>query len=115
MNFSLVALFSMTVPGLLAGIGLMIGHGFVAAGLFSMVGTLYDRIRTRLTIGLNGISKGMPKLALVSTLLVLSNFGFPLTVNFVGEQIALMSLAQQSTKLMIFLSFSIILTVAFSL
>jgi len=115
MNFSLVALFSMTVPGLLAGIGLMIGHGFVAAGLFSMVGTLYDRIRTRLTIGLNGISKGMPKLALVGTLLVLSNFGFPLTVNFVGEQIALMSLAQQSTKLMIFLSFSIILTVAFSL
>jgi len=115
MNFSLVALFSMTVPGLLAGIGLMIGHGFVAAGLFSMVGSLYDRIRTRLTIGLNGIAKGMPKLALVGTLLALSNFGFPLTVNFVGEQIALMSLAQQSVKLMIFLSLSIILTVAFSL
>jgi len=115
MNFSLVALFSMTLPGLLAGIGLMVGHGFVAAGLFSMVGTLYDRIRTRLTIGLNGISRAMPRLATVATLLVLANFGFPLTVNFVGEQIALMSLAEQSVKLMIFLSSSIILTVAFSL
>jgi len=115
MNFSLVALFSMTLPGLLAGIGLMVGHGFVAAGLFSMVGTLYDRIRTRLTIGLNGIAKGMPKLAAVGTLLVLANFGFPLTVNFVGEQIALMSIAEQSVKLMIFLSSSIVLTVAFSL
>jgi len=115
MNFSLVALFSMTLPGLLAGIGLMVGHGFVAAGLFSMVGTLYDRIRTRLTIGLNGIARGMPKLAAVATLLVLANFGFPLTVNFVGEQIALMSLAEQSVKLMIFLSSSIVLTVAFSL
>jgi len=115
MNFGLVAMFSMTVPGLIAGIGLMIGHGFVSAGLFSMAGLLYDRIRTRLISLIGGLELTMPKFAKLSLILTLANFGFPLTVNFVGEQLALMSLTQQSIVLMILLGLSVVLTVAFSL
>lgn len=115
MNFSLVAMFSLTVPGMLAAIGLMIGHGFISAGMFSMAGIIYDRIRTRLVIAMSGLETVMPKLASVGLIFILANFGFPLTVNFIGEQLALMSLPHQSATLMIALSFSIILTVAFSL
>jgi len=115
MSFGLVSLFTMTSTGLLASVGLMIGHGFIAAGLFTMAGILYDRTKTRLLISLGGVSLTMPQFSQLSLIFILANFGFPLTVNFIGEQFAFMCLPQQSINLMLLSSFAVILTVAFSL
>ena len=115
MSFGLVALFTMTNTGFLAAISLMIGHGFIAAGLFIIAGLLYDRTRTRLLISLGGIALTMPQFSKLALIFILANFGFPLTINFIGEQLAFMSLPQQSISLMIVSSFAVILTVAFSM
>lgn len=115
MSFGVISMFTMTNIGLLSGIGLMIGHGFIAAGLFTLAGLLYDRTGTRAVASLNGVTAILPRFGHLFLIFTLANFGFPLTVNFIGEQFALMSLPQQSIGLMLISSLAIILTLAFSL
>jgi len=42
-----LGIFSTNILGLAGSLFLMLGHGIVSAGLFFMVGFLYDRYKTR--------------------------------------------------------------------
>lgn len=63
----------------------MLAHGFASTGLFAGVGALYDRYHTRDIRGFGGLAEGAPLLSCLFFFLVLANFGFPFTGNFVGE------------------------------
>lgn len=67
----------------------MLAHGFAATGLFAGVGILYDRYHTRDIRDFGGLASTMPRLAVLFFILILANFGFPFTGNFVGEFITL--------------------------
>lgn len=85
MNFTVIGLFCSSIIGIVGTFYLMIGHAITAGALFMAVGVLYDRYKTRLILYYGSLVIFMPVFALLFLICILSNFGFPGTVNFVGE------------------------------
>jgi NADH:ubiquinone oxidoreductase subunit 4 (subunit M) len=85
MNFLLFGLFSNTMTGLFGSFILMFGHAITSSALFLSIGVLYDRYKTRLIFYYGGLVYFMPIFSVLFFILILSNFGFPGTFNFIGE------------------------------
>src|SRR5690606_22163578 len=83
--FALLGIFSFNHYGMVGGIILMIGHGFISAGLFVCIGILYTRYGTRDLKYYGGLSLYMPRFSAYIFLFLLANCAFPGTVNFSGE------------------------------
>lgn len=115
MNYGLLGLFSLNFTGLISSVSLMVGHGLVAAGLFTLAGLVYDRTRTRLIFDYGGFIAIMPHFSLLFFMFTLANFGFPFTCNFFGELFTLQALVQVNIFLAIGAALLIILSIAFSL
>lgn len=115
MNYALLGLFSLNFSGLVASVALMVGHGIVAAGLFTLAGLLYDRTRTRLVLDYGGFIAIMPHFSLIFFIFTLANFGFPFTCNFFGELFTLQAIIQVNIFFAIGAAIMIILSIAFSL
>jgi NADH:ubiquinone oxidoreductase subunit 4 (subunit M) len=94
MAYVIVGLFSMVEEGLVGAIFLMLAHGLVSAGLFAMVGILYDRYGTRLLRYYGGLAQSMPLFAIFFFFFLLANFAFPGTSNFLAELSILLAVAQ---------------------
>lgn len=115
MNFSLLGLFSGNVIGILGALFLALGHGVGAAGLFFGIGLLYDRYKSRIVHYYGGLAFLMPFFSVCYLVLILANFGFPGTFNFVGELFLLTGLVSQSFFTAILSNFGLILTLIYSL
>lgn len=115
MNFSLLGLFSETLIGLSGIFFLMFGHAITSGALFLSIGILYDRYKTRLIFYYGSIILFMPLFGIAMFLLVLSNFGFPGTFNFVGEFLILIGAFDYSNVIVFLTSFGMILTLIYSL
>lgn len=74
----------------------MVGHGIVSAGLFFMIGFLYDRYKTRNIRYYRGLVAFMPMYALFLFIFSLANMSFPGTRNFIGEAIILFGVVQNN-------------------
>jgi len=92
MNLAVLGIFSYTLQGLNGSIALMIGHGFVSAGLFLGIGVIYDRYHSRLVKHYSGLAQPMPLFALFFLFLSFANMAFPGTYNFVGEFLIMLGL-----------------------
>lgn len=114
MNLVILGLFNYTTLGVLGSVFLMISHGIVSSGLFFCVGVLYDRYHTRLLRYYGGLVYVMPVFTLCFFLLILSNFSFPGTSNFIGEFMVLGGLIHQNMLCAIFVLTSIVPTVIYS-
>lgn len=64
---------------------MLFGHALTSSALFFGIGLLYERYKTRLLFYYGGLSTFMPIFSFFYFIFILSNFAFPLTVNFVGE------------------------------
>jgi len=64
---------------------LAVGHGFVSVALFFLIGCLYERYHTRLMDYYSGISQILPIFSLFLFYFIISNFAFPISINFVAE------------------------------
>lgn len=115
MNFSLLGLFSGHLIGVLGALFLSLGHGLGAAGLFFGIGLLYDRYKSRIVHYYGGLANLMPLFSVSYLLLILTNFGFPGTFNFVGELFLLTGLFSQSLFTSIISNFGLVLTLVYSL
>lgn len=60
MNFAILGIFNNDVYGYCGSILIFIGHGFISAGLFYLVGIIYDRYKTRLIYYYSGLVMLMP-------------------------------------------------------
>ena len=85
MNVAVLGLFSQGNQELNGSMVLMISHGFVSAGMFLLIGILYDRHHSRLIGHYSGIAQTMPVYAILFIIFSLANIGFPLSYNYVGE------------------------------
>lgn len=85
MNYGLLGLFSESLEGIAGALVLMISHGFTSSGLFLLAGLLYDRFHDRVIYNYSGLIRIMPLMAGCFFLVLLSNFGFPGSLNFIGE------------------------------
>jgi len=115
MNFSLLGFFSETLIGLAGLYFLMFGHAITSGALFLSIGILYDRYKTRLIFYYSSLVLFMPIFSIFMFFLILSNFGFPGTINFVGEFLILVGAFKFSNTIVIFSSFAMILTLIYSL
>jgi NADH-quinone oxidoreductase subunit M len=77
MAFVLVGLFSFTAEGVEGGMLMMLTHGLVSGGLFTVVGFLYDRYKTRNIAAYGGLAQVSPLFATFTFLLIMGNVSFP--------------------------------------
>lgn len=115
MNFSLIGLFSQSIVGLMGVFVLMLGHAITSGALFLGIGVLYDRYKTRIIFYYGSLATFMPVFSIIYFFFVLSNFGFPGTVNFVGEFLILVSGIELSNVIIFLSSFGLILSLVYSL
>lgn len=115
MNFSLIGLFSESFLGLSGIYFLMFGHAITSGALFLSIGILYDRYKTRLIFYYGSLVVFMPIFAILMFILILSNFGFPGTINFVGEFLILVGGFSYSNIIIFLTSFGMVLTLIYSL
>nr|YP_009515587.1 NADH dehydrogenase subunit 4 [Sirodotia delicatula]AVK39592.1 NADH dehydrogenase subunit 4 [Sirodotia delicatula] len=115
MGFVTIGIFTLNIQGLEGSIFLMLSHGLVSSALFLCIGILYDRYHTRIIKYYNGFVKVMPIFSLFFLFFSFANIGFPGTSSFVGELLVLLGAFQSSVILVLCISFSIVLSAAYSI
>jgi NADH:ubiquinone oxidoreductase subunit 4 (subunit M) len=115
MNFVVLGLFSQNIFGIMGGTLLMLAHGLTSSGLFASVGIIYNRYFSRQLEYYSGLIIGMPLFATLFFFILIGNFGFPLTFNFVGELLILIGLAHFNFYILFLSSLGLFLSVAYSI
>ena len=115
MNVAVLGLFSNNLDGIVAGLYFLISHGFSSSALFILVGILYERFSTRIIFNYGGLIYLMPKFGFFFFVMVLANFGFPGTANFIAEAGVLISLIEKHFFCVLILFLGILLSVVYSL
>lgn len=115
MGFVTIGIFTLNIQGLEGSILLMLSHGLISSALFLCIGILYDRYHTRIIKYYSGLVKVMPIFSIFFLFFSFANTGFPGTSSFVGELLVLLGAFQSSIILVIFISFSVVLSAAYSI
>lgn len=89
MGIVLLGLFALNPNGLHGAALHMINHGIYSAGLFLLVGVIYERRHTRDINEFGGLFHMMPGYAAVFLAMVLTAIGLPLLCVFISEFLAL--------------------------
>ncbi len=85
MGYVVMGLFALT-PLAVEGANLqLINHGLASAGLFAIVGMIYERFHTRSIANLGGVAAKAPWLTVFFMLFTFSSIGLPGLNGFVGE------------------------------
>ena len=85
MNLCVLGVFSFDINALVGSCLLAVGHGFVSVALFFLIGCLYERYHTRLIDYYSGLSYLLPVFSLFFFYFIISNFAFPISLNFIAE------------------------------
>ncbi len=96
MGYIVMGLFALT-PVATEGANLqLVNHGLSSAGLFALVGMIYERFHTRNIASLGGIAAKAPWLAVFFMLFTFSSIGLPGLNGFVGEFMILLGSFQRA-------------------
>jgi proton-translocating NADH-quinone oxidoreductase chain M len=116
MGVVVLGLFSNTIQGIEGGILLALAHGFVSPALFICVGgIIYDRTGTRIINYIRGLVTYMPVFTILFFIFTIANTGIPLSLNFLGEQLALIGIWQQNPIIATLGATGILLSACYSL
>ncbi|MBX7146970.1 MAG: NADH-quinone oxidoreductase subunit M [Alphaproteobacteria bacterium] len=115
MGYVTAGIFTLNQQGMLGAITQMLSHGIVSAALFLCVGVIYDRLHTREISAYGGLSKIMPKYAVVFMIMTMASVGLPGTSGFVGEFLVMLGSFQRNTWVAAFITVGIILGAAYML
>nr|YP_010461266.1 NADH dehydrogenase subunit 4 [Heterocyathus sulcatus]UUF92197.1 NADH dehydrogenase subunit 4 [Heterocyathus sulcatus] len=110
-----LGIFSHIMEGLVGAVFLMLAHGFVSSALFIGVTFLYDRHHTRLIKYYRGLTLTMPLFSIFIFILSLSNMGFPLSCNFVGEIFSLLAAFKYYYGVGLLIVFGVLFSAIYSL
>jgi NADH-quinone oxidoreductase subunit M len=90
LGYVMLGLVSGTLVGVQGAVVQMISHGLVAAGLFLLVGMIYERCHTRELSAYGGLARQMPVFATFFVVFMLASVGLPTTSGFTGEFLVLL-------------------------
>jgi len=90
LGFVMLGLVSLELIGIQGAVIQMVSHGLVAAGLFLLVGMIYERCHTRELAAYGGLAAVMPVYSVFVALLTLAAIGLPTTSGFTGEFLVLL-------------------------
>jgi NADH-quinone oxidoreductase subunit M len=93
----------------------MLAHGFSSAGMFFMVGVLYDRVHHRNLDEFGGIFNRMPVYAGLAIAIFFAGLGLPGLCGFIGEVLVTLSAWNYSRVLAVISAFTVILTAGYIL
>jgi NADH-quinone oxidoreductase subunit M len=93
----------------------MLAHGISSAGMFFMVGVLYDRVHHRNLEEFGGIFNRMPVYAGLAVAVFFAGLGLPGLCGFIGEVLVTLSSWNYSRVLAVISAFTVILTAAYIL
>jgi len=93
----------------------MLAHGISSAGMFFMVGVLYDRVHHRNLEEFGGIFGRMPVYSGLAIALFFAGLGLPGLCGFIGEVLVTLSAWNYSRGLAAISAFTVILTAAYIL
>lgn len=109
-NVGLLGICSITTLGLVGHLILIISHGFISAGLFLLIGILYERTHSRILFYHKGIIIIIPIQSIYLICFILSNIGFPGTSGFLVELLIFIGLGLNlSINILIFLGIGLFL------
>jgi len=90
LGYVMLGLISLDLIGIQGAIVQMVSHGLTAAGLFLMVGMIYERCHTRELAAYGGLAKALPVYSVFFMILTLASIGLPTTSGFTGEFLVLL-------------------------
>ncbi|MEQ1689695.1 MAG: NADH-quinone oxidoreductase subunit M [Gemmatimonas sp.] len=90
LGYVMLGLLSLDILGIQGAIIQMVSHGLVAAGLFLMVGMIYERCHSRDLKAYGGLAKLLPVYSVFFMVLTLASVGLPTTSGFTGEFLVLL-------------------------
>ena len=115
MNLCVLGIFSSDLNALVGSCLLAVGHGFVSVALFFLIGCLYERYHTRLIDYYSGMSQLLPLFSLFFFYFIISNFAFPLSINFIAEFLMFLGIANWNFFSFFFLIFYSVLSLSYNL
>jgi NADH-quinone oxidoreductase subunit M len=115
MSLVVLGLFSFRSLGIEGAIFQSISHGFVAGGLFLLIGILYDRYHSRFLYYYGGLVHFMPIYSSLFLIFTMSNIALPGTSSFIGEFMILIGTYKTSIFVTIIASLGVILSGTYSL
>ena len=115
MNVVLLGIFSFNIIGLEGSIFQSLNHGFIASGLFLLIGIIYDRYKTRVIQYYGGLATVMPIYILIFLFFSMANIGFPGTGNFLGEFLIFVGSFRINIIITFFTAISLIIGAGYSL
>jgi NADH-quinone oxidoreductase subunit M len=93
----------------------MLAHGISSAGMFFMVGVLYDRVHHRDLNRFGGIFNRMPVYSGLAVAIFFAGLGLPGLCGFIGEVLVTLSAWNYSRVFAVISAFTVILTAAYIL
>jgi len=93
----------------------MIAHGISSAGMFFLVGVVYDRVHHRDLNKFGGLFAKMPVYSGIAMLIFFAGLGLPGLCGFIGEVLVVLSVWNFSIALAVVSAFVVILTAAYIL
>ncbi len=94
---------------------MMLAHGITSAGMFFLVGVIYDRAHTRDLNKLGGLGNIMPLYAAISYIIFFGSMGLPGLCGFVAEVFVVLAAFNYSPLLAILAAAAVILTAGYIL
>jgi NAD(P)H-quinone oxidoreductase subunit 4 len=85
MGFVLIGIAAFTDLGINGAVLQMLSHGLIAAALFFLCGSTYDRTHTLMMDEMGGLAKQMPKIFALFTAASMASLALPGMSGFVGE------------------------------
>nr|ASY95841.1 NADH dehydrogenase subunit 4 [Atta opaciceps] len=115
MNLMLCSLMTFYKVGMLGSYVMMVSHGLCSSGMFFMVNLYYERSGSRLLFLNKGMISNLPTIIMWWFLFCIMNFSFPLSLNFIGETLMLMSIVNWDLVMMMYLMLICFFSSAYSL
>jgi len=93
----------------------MLAHGVSSAGMFFMVGVIYDRVHHRDLNRFGGLMQKMPLYSALAFVTFFAGLGLPGLCGFIGEAFVVLSMWNYSPLMAIIAAFGVILTAGYIL
>ena len=90
LGYVMLGLLSLDLAGIQGAVIQMVSHGLVAAGLFLLVGMVYERGHTRELSAYGGLARQIPMFGVFFIVFTLASVGLPTTSGFTGEFMVLL-------------------------
>jgi NADH-quinone oxidoreductase subunit M len=101
--------------GVNGAIFMMLAHGITSAGMFFLVGVIYDRAHTRDLTKLGGLMNIMPLYGAMGLVIFFGSMGLPGLCGFIGEFFVLLSAFNYNRVLAVLAALAVVLTAGYIL